>query len=462
MLPKLSYVGSVETVTTPYTRMNPVGYDGERHMHMKAHGKIQNESGMALITSLLMLIVLTGIAVTGFNASDISQKASTSAVSAKQAFQLADAGLQHGKAMLNLNPSTMKNYAYATATPLIATTQLSPVGSYSVTVQAAGTAGLRLFSTGISADGSSVASQSLVSLPTPPPTGTSAPGYAIVTGKSLLISGAATVAGTYGAVHANTDLTIDGDPTINSDATASGTYTVTGNPVIGGISGGGTPVQLVSLDVKAANYYNARDYYLTSKGDVTILQYVTTTETKKVKGVDTTTTTTTLQEVVQTWTCWSYNKSFKRWTMNCDKPLNGTYYVEGDVLISGSAGTAAAPWIATIISTGSIEVSSTSLNMRPPTQDDKDAAGNSLFKSLSQNMLLIADGDTLIDGFSGQAFVGVIAAREQVGISGDPAINGFIYAQDAAKSSHAVDSSYISGKLNLTYNGQYGDLGKIY
>jgi hypothetical protein len=457
VLPKLS----IEMVATLYTPMNPVGYDGERHM--KAHGKIQNESGMALLTSLLMLIILTGIAVTGYNASDISQKASASAVSAKQAFQLADAGLQHGKALLYLNTATMKNYASATPTSLIATTQLSPVGSYSVTVQAAGTAGLRLFSTGISADGSSVASQSLVPLPTPPPTGTSAPGYAIVTGKSLLISGAATVAGTYGAVHANGDLTIDGDPTINSDATASGTYTVTGNPVIGGISGGGTPVQAVSLDVKAANYYNARDYYLTSKGDVTILQYVTTTETKKVKGVDTTTTTTTLEEVVQTmvggkWNCWSHSKTFKRWTMDCDKPLNGTYYVEGDVLISGSAGTTAAPWIATIVAEGSIEVSSTSLNMRPP---QNTAAESTLFKSLSQNMLLIADGDVLIDGFSGQTFTGVIAAREQVGITGDPAITGFIYAQDAALNNKSVLSSYISGKLNLTYNGQYGDLGKI-
>ena len=452
-------------VVALYTRMNPAGYNGK--LQMKTHEKIKNESGMALLTSLLMLIILSGIAVTGFNASDVSRKASNSSVGAKQAFQLADAGLQHSKAMLNLNPSTMKNYAYATPTSLIATTSLSSIGSYSVTAQAAGTSGLRLVSTGISADGFSVASQSLVALPPPPPAGTKALGYAIITGKALLISDAAKIDGTYGAVHANTDLTISGNPTIYSDATASGTYTVTGQPSIGGISGGGTPVQLVSLDVKAANYYGARDYTLNSKGDVTVLQYVTTTTTKKVKGVDTTTTTTTLQEVVQTmvggkWNCWSFDKKAKRWTMDCDKPLNGTYYVQGDVLISGSTGTTAAPWIATIVAEGSIEVSSTILNMRPPTQDDKDAAGNSLLRPSSQNMLFIADGDILIDGFSGQTFTGVIAAREQVGISGDPAIAGFVYGQDAAVSNKSVVSSYISGKLHLTYNGQYGDLGKIY
>lgn len=431
---------------------------------MKTHGKLKHESGVALITSLLMLIVLTGIAVTGYNASEVSQKASKSFVGAKQALLLADAGLQHGKAMLNLNTSTMKNYAYATPTPLIAATQLSPVGSYSVTVQAAGTAGLRLFSTGTSVDGSSVAvNESLVALPPPPAANGKTLGFAFITGMNLLISGNATIAGTYGGVHANGDLTISSDPTISDDATASGTYTVTGHPTIGGVSGGGTPAQVVSLDVKAANYHKARDYRLASDGNVYQLQSVTVTRTKG----KTTTTRIKLVDTPQAmvggkWNCWSYSRSAKKWTMDCNTTLNGTYYVEGDVLISGSVGTTAAPWIATIIAEGSIEVSSTYLYMRPPTQDDKDAAGNSLLRPLSQNMLFIADGDILIDGFSGQAFTGVLAAREQVGITGDPAINGFIYGQDAATNSKLVASSYISGKLHLTYNGQYGDLGKIY
>ena len=422
---------------------------------MKAHGKIKNESGVTLITSLLMLVILTGIAVTGYNTSGISQKATTSSVRAKQALLLADAGLQHGKAMLNLNTSTMKNYAYATPTPLIATTQLSSVGSYSVTVQAAGTGGLRLFSTGTSVDGSSVAAnESLISLPPP-----AVLGFAIITGRNLLISGNATTAGTYGGVHANGNLTITGDPTISATATASRTYTVTGHPTISGVSGGGTPVQVVSFDVKAANYYKARDYRLARDGHVYQLKFVTVQGRKN-------RTTIKLAEVPQImvggkWNCWSYNSSFKRWTMDCNTTLNATLYVEGNVLISGNVGTAAAPWIATIIATGSIEVSSTYLYMRPPTPDDMGVGGTSLFKPLSQNMLFIANGDILIDGFSGQTFEGIIAARLQVGITGDPTINGFIYGQDYSTQTNLVKSSYISGQLHLTYNGQYGDLGKI-
>ena len=422
---------------------------------MKTHGKIKNESGVTLITSLLMLVILTGIAVTGYNTSGISQKATTSSVRAKQALLLADAGLQHGKAMLNLNTSTMKNYAYATPTPLIATTQLSSVGSYSVTVQAAGTGGLRLFSTGTSVDGSSVAAnESLISLPPP-----AVLGFAIITGRNLLISGNATTAGTYGGVHANGNLTITGDPTISATATASRTYTVTGHPTISGVSGGGTPVQVVSFDVKAANYYKARDYRLARDGHVYQLKFVTVQGRKN-------RTTIKLAEVPQImvggkWNCWSYNSSFKRWTMDCNTTLNATLYVEGNVLISGNVGTAAAPWIATIIATGSIEVSSTYLYMRPPTPDDMGVGGTSLFKPLSQNMLFIANGDILIDGFSGQTFEGIIAARLQVGITGDPTINGFIYGQDYSTQTNLVKSSYISGQLHLTYNGQYGDLGKI-
>ena len=422
---------------------------------MKTHGKIKNESGVTLITSLLMLVILTGIAVTGYNTSGISQKATASSVRAKQALLLADAGLQHGKAMLNLNTSTMKNYAYATPTPLIATTQLSSVGSYAVTVQAAGTAGLRLFSTGTSVDGSSVAAnESLIALP--PPT---VLGFAIITGRNLLISGNATTAGTYGGVHANGNLTITSDPTISATATASGTYTVTGHPAISGVSGGGTPVQVVSLDVKAANYDKARDYRLASDGHVYQLKFVTVQGRKN-------RTTIKLAEVPQImvggkWNCWSYNSSFKRWTMDCNTTLNATLYVEGNVLISGNVGTAAAPWIATIIAEGSIEVSSTYLYMRPPTQDDMVVGGTSLFKPLSQHMLFIANGDILIDGFSGQTFEGIIATRLQVGITGDPTINGFIYGQDYSTRTNLVKSSYISGQLHLTYNGQYGDLGKI-
>lgn len=425
---------------------------------MKAHSKIKNESGVTLITSLLMLVILTGIAVTGYNTSGISQKATTSSVRAKQALLLADAGLQHGKAMLNLNTSTMKNYAYATPTPLIATTQLSSVGSYSVTVQAASTGGLRLFSTGTSVDGSSVAAnESLISLPPP-----AALGFAIITGKNLLISGNATTAGTYGGVHANGNLTISGDPTISAATTASGTYTVTGHPTISGVSGGGTPVQVVSFDVKAGNYYKARDYRLASDGHVYQLKSVTVTMKQGKKTYTTTRTVDTLQTMVDgKWNCWSYSSYFKRWTMDCNTTRNATLYVEGNVLISGNVGTAAAPWIATIIAEGSIEVSSTYLYMRPPTQNDTVVGGASLFKPLSQNMLFIANGDILIDGFSGQTFEGIMATRMQVGITGDPTINGFIYGQDYATKTNLVKSSYISGKLHLTYNGQYGDLGKI-
>ena len=61
---------------------------------------------------------------------------------------------------------------------------------------------------------------------------------AIVTGGDLIISGNATLTGTNGGVHANGNLEITGSPDIAENATAGGTYTATGSPSIGGMSGG--------------------------------------------------------------------------------------------------------------------------------------------------------------------------------------------------------------------------------
>ena len=63
--------------------------------------------------------------------------------------------------------------------------------------------------------------------------------YAILTDGDLQISGNPTIAGTCGNVHANINLTILGNPTIAGDATATGTYSASGNPIIGGYSGSG-------------------------------------------------------------------------------------------------------------------------------------------------------------------------------------------------------------------------------
>ena len=61
---------------------------------------------------------------------------------------------------------------------------------------------------------------------------------ALVVGGSVDISGNATFTGSQGGVHANGDLDISGNPNIAGDALAAGSYTESGNPTIGGISGG--------------------------------------------------------------------------------------------------------------------------------------------------------------------------------------------------------------------------------
>jgi hypothetical protein len=72
----------------------------------------------------------------------------------------------------------------------------------------------------------------------------------------------------------------------------------------------------------------------------------------------------------------------------------------------------------------------------------------------------VANKDILITGNAGQNFTGIMSAYEQVGISGNPVVaNGYFLAQDVSNEStsyygsNAVASNYISGNMDLTYDG---------
>ncbi|HZC80800.1 MAG TPA: hypothetical protein VE222_03615, partial [Nitrospiraceae bacterium] len=158
------------------------------------------------------------------------------------------------------------------------------------------------------------------------------------------------------------------------------------------------------------------------------------------------------------WNCWSYNGATQTWTLSCGTTINATLYVYGNATISANVGFSASPWITSIVSTKSIQVLSTNITARPPT-----VADGTLYHSGTQNILFLARRDIKITGQPGQNLTGIIAAREQVGISGNPSINGYVLAADAGTTSTLVTSNSISGALNLTYNGDKGNpyLGNV-
>src|SRR5262249_2982525 len=109
---------------------------------------IKEESGIALITGLLILMSLTAIGLFATNATIVHQDISANLKASKQGFYLAEAGVEHARLFLSQHSDNWSSYASTTATPLIAATQLFNLWTYPVRVQDAGGGGLRLRSTG--------------------------------------------------------------------------------------------------------------------------------------------------------------------------------------------------------------------------------------------------------------------------------------------------------------------------
>ncbi|MCK4909268.1 MAG: hypothetical protein KAS70_05165, partial [Planctomycetes bacterium] len=130
---------------------------------------------------------------------------------------------------------------------------------------------------------------------------------------------------------------------------------------------------------------------------------------------------------------------------------DGTYYVPGDkdVIISGSPGTVADPWVTTLLVTGNVIIDSQAV-MTP------DESGVSI---LARQDILISGGVVVQNG--------MIATHEQMSISGNVDIVGMVLSESAENISLLVDGSsefnISAGTASITYSGElttfldYGD-----
>src|SRR5215470_10784074 len=128
------------------------------------HGprRLKGETGIALITALLILMSLTTIGLFATNTMIVHQDISANLKASKQGFYLAEAGIQHARLFLIRHSDNWSNYASTMATPLIAPTQLFDLGTYTVTVQDAGGGGLKVRSTGNTAGQASIVIEALL------------------------------------------------------------------------------------------------------------------------------------------------------------------------------------------------------------------------------------------------------------------------------------------------------------
>jgi len=225
---------------------------------------LKEESGIALITGLLILMSLTTIGLFATNTTIVYQDISANLKESKQGFYLAEAGIQHARLFLVQHSDNWSSYASSTATPLIAATQLFNLGTYTVTVQDAGGGGLRIRSTGSTPGQANVVIEALLRRNTSLfPCAVCARGTIALSGGTTTDSFDSSVsgyteynpltAGSNGHVRSsNGDISLSGDGTqVQGNATAGGSGTVSvsaGATVTGTTTNGAPPLAFPPVD----------------------------------------------------------------------------------------------------------------------------------------------------------------------------------------------------------------------
>lgn len=276
---------------------------------------------------------------------------------------------------------------------------------------------------------------------------------AILTGGNLEIQGATIVGGNEGSVHSNGDVDLVGNSySISQELSASGDIDPDDPANVGGGSAGGVPEQDIPPiepgDIYTLNrlQYPGQWWDLCSDGTVRVPGTSPCTgalDPTSSPGTD--------------FRGWSFNlhpTNGPIWSASSDAgDYDGVYYIhEASADISGSPGTATSPWTATIIAEG-----------RPQSGDPCFKDYGDIFLSGSPKMAakiaglqLIAGRDLVLTGSSsggGAAVEGLLAAQEQVELSGNVTINGAVIAEDRCNTAGSpVDENDIDGSITIIHD----------
>jgi hypothetical protein len=251
----------------------------------------------------------------------------------------------------------------------------------------------------------------------------------IATEGNLSVPGNPAILGACGSVHANGNLDkVDASVMVAEFVSASGVVIGTppslpdGSPAP--VYNGAPAVEIPPLD--PLNHCGGADYRLTSSGQVIELA---TGITYNANG----------SEVFG----WKRSSSSPVvWTLDGDAAVPGTVCAEGNVVVSGDAGTAVNPLQMSIVSTGSIEIS-----------------GNPyMMASHPDNIQFLAGGDLKISGnpsVGATNFSGLLYAGSQCMVNGNPTLGGQLLCDNKADPSgsvNAVSENKINGNPTIMFD----------
>ncbi len=254
------------------------------------------------------------------------------------------------------------------------------------------------------------------------------PDAAITTGGNLTISGNAKIKNS--GTHSNGDTTVSGSASVDGTVSAGGKVTNTSSSALKTESGAG--VKAIP-SVKPADFKQYAEFILARDGKV--LNAAGNVLADLSHGGQ--------------WNGWDYSvtSGTVKWQMSSNDTVDGRFYMEGDAVVSGNPGKLKPvylPWSATLLAEGNIEIAGT------PVMKSYAGGGDAVPDGV-KNLLLVAGLDLKINGTltQDQVFQGVMAAHEQVAISGNPSLGGYIIAEDPGNRSNTAVENIVSGSMQL-------------
>ena len=258
---------------------------------------------------------------------------------------------------------------------------------------------------------------------------------ALLVDGDVLVGGSVQIVGSQGSVHANGDLTIGGTGvTIAESATATGTVTADVSWDPGGLAAGGMP-RIPVPDVHAIDYFLDADFVLEADGRITNPSGATVYCDLAHPCRDVVPPGAQPPGTAFGWTF----QAATGWSLSQNSANSATYYARSQVRITGDPGTPATPIFHTIIAEGNIEI-----------------VGNpELRPEPASELQFVTNQDLRIEGDLGVplAFEGRILVREQVELAGNPALAGQVIVQDVPSVSTLVTSNSVTGSVTLSYTG---------
>ena len=411
---------------------------------------LANEQGIVLVISLLTIALLIGAGAAAIVSTQIDLRTSGNLNAGNRAFYIAEAGVNHARRELQSRTGAMnfdRAMQESTGAVIVSNPNFNG-GIYRVTRLTSATNPDR-----IKVLSSATAPNNAVSEveawfrkdPGRPP-------KAIATSGDLKISGSPKLIGACGGAHSNDDMQVSGNPAVQmADGLTAANTNVAGGLIPEGMNIASTPCvgsalcagsndqqsavnRLDSVEKRAA--YEAshgsmpsydmprinpadyaplvaslgeegKGYILHGDGTVVIGPRISCDLSGLCAGGN----------LVAPPQGWSFSGG--SWRVDGATAADGVFYSEAKVDISGNIGSASLPWQATVIARDSIRVSGDAYLRPYPTT------------SLPlQNHLLVTGNDLEITGNMTATFAaGAILAHQQIRITKDPQIAGFVIAR---------------------------------